>query len=274
MNRALWQKAFSDIWAQLLISCLILAGFSWLFMWLIGLVKADLALAILNSLPSFFQRIVKIPLSDLVSPAGRISVIFQHPITLLVCVGWAVGRGSDSICGEIGRGTMDLLVSLPVKRPTLILIPAVAAALGAAALSASIMLGIALGLLTVSAHENAGLLQFMPGAINLFCMVFCFTAITTFVSSLIRDRWRTIAVAVGIYVLSMIIEIVARLWPAGAWLYWFTFQSAFQPQELVLLRAQSPVTATIYDATLLGIGLFCYAVGIAIFCRRDVPASR
>ena len=44
---------------------------------------------------------------------------------------------------------MDLLVSLPVKRPTLILIPAVAAALGAAALSASILLGIGLGLLTV-----------------------------------------------------------------------------------------------------------------------------
>jgi len=112
-------------------------------MWLISLFKADLALALLNSLPSFFQRMVNIPLSDLVTPAGRISLIFQHPVTLLVCGGWAVGRGSDSICGEIGRGTMDLLVSLPVKRPTLILIPAVAAALGAAALSASILLELA-----------------------------------------------------------------------------------------------------------------------------------
>jgi ABC-2 type transport system permease protein len=274
MNKALWQKAFSDIWAQLLISSLILVGFSWLFMWLISLVKADLALAMLNSLPSFFQRMINLPLSDLVSPAGSISVIFQHPITLLVWAGWAVGRGSDSICGEIGRGTMDLLVSLPIRRATLILIPAVAAALGAALLGTSIMLGIALGLLTVSAHQGVGWLQFMPGAINMICMIFCFTAITTLISSVIRDRWRTIAAAVGVYVLSMIIEIVARLWPAGAWLHWCTFQTAFQPQQLVLTQAKSPATAPIYDVVLLGIGILCYAVGILIFSLRDIPSSR
>ena len=72
----------------------------------------------------------------------------------------------------------------------------------------------------------------------------------------------------------MIIEIVARLWPGGAWLHWFTFQGAFRPQELVLLQSKSPATATMYNATLLGIGLFCYAAGIVIFCRRDVPVSR
>ena len=93
MNRALWQKAFSDIWAQLLISSLILAGFSWLFMWLIGLFKADLALAMLNALPGFVQRIIRHTFSGLgyARQAGSV-VIFQHPVTLLVCVG--LGRGS------------------------------------------------------------------------------------------------------------------------------------------------------------------------------------
>ena len=79
---------------------------------------------------------------------------------------------------------------------------------------------------------------------------------------------------VGIYVLSTIIEIVARLWPAGAWLRWFTFQSAFEPQELILSQAKSPETAMIYNATLLGIGLFSYAAGIVIFSRRDIPVAR
>ncbi len=274
MNRALWRKAFSDVWVQLLISSLILAGFSWLFLWLISMFKADLAFALLRAMPGFFQRMLGIPLSELVTPAGAISLIFVHVVTLLVCVGWAVGRGSDTICGEIGRGTMDLLVSLPVWRSSLILVPAVAATLGAAVLPASIMLGIALGLKTVGFPQDVVLLQFTPGAINLFSMIFCLTAITTLLSSLNRDRWRTIAMAVGFYVISLIIEAVARLWPAGAWLHYCTFLSVFQPQELILLRGKSPGMQLSYNAVLLGIGLLSYTAGIAIFSRRDIPVAR
>ena len=152
-----------------------LAGFS---CGLLSLFKADLAVALLKAMPEFIQRMLGLPIAELATPAGWISIIFVHIVTLLVCGGWAVGRGSDPICGEIGRGTMDLLVTLPVWRPTLIVIPAVAATLGAALLAASIMLGIALGLNTVGIHKEISLVQFTPGAVNLFSMIFCLTGIT------------------------------------------------------------------------------------------------
>jgi len=274
MNRALWRKAFSDVWGQLLISSLILVGFSWLLPWLISMFKADLAVALLKSLPGFIQRMAGIPLSDLVSPTGGISLIFVHAVTLIVCVGWAVGRGSDPICGEIGRGTMDLLVSLPVWRATLIMIPAVAATLGTALLAASIMLGIAIALKTVTFPEEVLLEQFTPGAINLFSMIFCLTGITTLLSSIIHDRWRTIAMAAGFYLLSAIIEITGRLWPAGAWLHYCTYLCTFQPQQLILMQGNSFRTQVTYDAVLLGIGLLCYTAGAVIFSFRDIPTAR
>ncbi|MGD0517047.1 MAG: ABC transporter permease subunit [Thermoguttaceae bacterium] len=274
MNRALWRKALSDMWVQLLVSSLFLAGFSWLFLWILSLFKADFGVALLKAMPGFMQRMLGFPIPDLVTPTGWISIIFVHIVILLVCGGWAVGRGSDPICGEIGRGTMDLLVTLPVWRLTLIVIPAVAATLGAALLAASIMLGIALGLNTVVIHKEVSLVQFTPGAINLFSMIFCLTGITTLLSSISHDRWRTIAMAVGLYLVSLIIETICRVWPAGAWLHYCNFLCTFKPQELIVLRDNSLCTQVIYNAVLLGIGLLSYAAGTLIFSRRDVPTAR
>ena len=274
MNRALWQKAFSDVWVQLLISSMILAGFSWLFLWLLSLFKGDIGVTLLKAMPGFIQRMLGLPIAEMATPAGWISIVFVHLVILLVCGGWAVGRGSDPICGEIGRGTMDLLVTLPVWRTTLIVIPAVAATLGAALLAASIMLGIALGLNTVVNHKEISLVQFIPGAVNLFSMIFCLTGITTLLSSIIHDRWRTITMAVGLYVFSLIIETICRVWPAGAWLHYCSFLYTFKPQELIVLWNNSFWTQVIYNAVLLGIGLLCYSIGAVIFSRRDIPVAR
>jgi ABC-2 type transport system permease protein len=275
MNRALWRKAFSDIWLQLLLSCLILAGFSWLFMWLLSQFKADLAGTLLKAMPGFLQRLLGLPIAELATPTGWVSIIFMHIVVLLVCAGWAVGRGSDPICGEIGRGTMDLLITLPIWRPTLIVIPAVAATLGAALLPASIMLGIALGLKTLEIpKEKIALVQFAPGAINLFSMIFCLTGITALLSSIIHDRWRTITIAVGLYIYCLIIETICRLWPGGAWLHYCSFLCTFKPQELIVLWGNSLRTQVIYNAVLWGIGLLCYAAGAVIFSRRDIPVAR
>ncbi len=274
MNRALWRKAVSDVWVQLLISSLILVAFSWLFLWMMSTIKADLAVALLKAMPGFIQRILGVPIPELVTPTGWISIIFVHIVTLLVCGGWAVGRGSDPISGEIGRGTLDMLVALPVWRPTLIMIPAVVATLGAAVLAASILLGIALGLYTVEIHKEVRLVQFVPGAINLFAMIFCLTGITTLLSSISHDRWRTIAIAVCLYLVSLIVELICRVWPAGAWLHYCTFLCTFKPQELILMQGNSLWTQVTYNAVLLGIGLICHAGGIAIFSRRDIPTAR
>jgi ABC-2 type transport system permease protein len=274
MNRALWQKAFSDIWVQLLISCLILAGFSWLFLWLLSQFKGDAGGVLLKVMPEFMKKLLGLPIAELATPKGWISIIFMHIVILLVCGGWAVGRGSDPICGEIGRGTMDLLVTLPIWRPTLIVIPAVAAAFGAVLLAASIILGIAIGLMTLGITKEISLAHFIPGAINLFSMIFCLTGITALLSSIIHDRWRTITIAVGFYLYSLIIETICRVWPGGAWLHYCNFLCTFKPQELIVLWGDSLRTQVIYNAVLLGIGLLCYAAGAAIFSRRDIPAAR
>ena len=115
---ALWKKAVVDAWVQLAVSCGLLAAFGWLFVWLMSLFKLGAWGALLNLLPDFVQPILGVPLADLATPAGRLSFLYVHVITLLVCLGWAVGRGSDVVSGGISRGTLELVLTLPIRRST------------------------------------------------------------------------------------------------------------------------------------------------------------
>jgi ABC-2 type transport system permease protein len=274
MNLALWKKAVSDAWLTLAVSSGLLMLFCWLFVWLMSFFDAGKWGSLLGLLPNFLQPMMGAPLAKLASPAGQLSVVFGHPVTILICVGWAVGRGSDSISGEIGRGTMDLLLSLPVWRISVMVVPAVVATLGAAVIAASVWLGLAIGLLCVRYPNPPPLRQFLPGSVNLFVMTFCFTGIATLVSSCNRDRWRTIVLAGGFFVVSAIVKVVAQMWPHGAWLNYFTFLSVFRPQELILSPPAGAWPGLRYDLALIALGLLAYAIAALIFWRRDIPSPR
>jgi len=274
MNAAIWKKAFTDAWLQLAVSSALLLLFSWAFVWLMSMFKIGAWSSLLNLLPGFVQPMLGVPLAELATPTGQLSILYVHAIVVLICVGWALGRGSAPIAGEIGHGTMDLLLSLPIWRISVLVPPAVVATLGAAVLPASVWLGTALGVAVVHLETEVALSVFLPGAVNLFAMTFCLTGITTFISSFNRDRWATIGIAGGFYIVSLMLELIGRLWEAGAWLKYLTFLSVFQPQQLILVPEQTGYAALRYNLVLLGLGLAAYAVAGLILWHRDIPTAR
>lgn len=278
MNPAIWKKAISDAWCLLLASSIILALFSWLFVWLMSHFTVPKLQMLLTFVPQDFRGPIEsmagVPMEALITPLGRLSALYVHVVTMLICVGWALARGSDSISGEIGRGTMDLVLTLPVWRFTVMAVPAVVATIGAAVLVGSVWLGTATALARYPFDGSVRPGQFLPGAINLFSMVFCFTGITTLISSWNSDRWRTMAWSGGLFIVSLILELAGRMWEAGWWLNYLTFLSLFQPQKLILMPDAPGHAALTSDLTLLGIGLACYAAAAFVFWQRDIPAAR
>jgi ABC-2 type transport system permease protein len=274
LNRALWRKAVRDAKNQLLMSSLLLVLFGWVFVWLMSLFRVGALGKILTLLPGFVEPLVGVPLAQLATPAGRVSVLYVHVITLLVCIGWAIGRGSDTVSGEIGRATMDLILTLPVRRVAVLLVPAVVATLGTAVLVLSVWAGSWLGLWTVGWRREVSIWLFLPGAANLFAMIFCLTGLTTFLSSWDHDRWRTIWLGGGFFILSSILKMIARLWEHGAWLKYLSFLTAFEPQQLILMQQGSRSLSLRFDAALIGLGLLGYLAAALVFSRRDIPVPR
>lgn len=272
--KAIWKKAVADAWVQLAASCGLLLFFGWVFVWLMSLFKLGGWATLLNLLPDFVEPMIGVPVADLATPTGRLSLLYVHVITTLTCVGWAVGRGSDSVSGQIARGTMEFLVTLPVRRWRLLLPHAVVSTAGAALLALSVWGGAALGLVTFKLDGQVSNLRFLPGVVNLFSMTVCLTGLATLLSSMDRDRWRTIWLTGAWFILSLIVKIVARVWEPGWWLKYTSFLTPFEPQRLILLRDGPAAQYWDCNWKLLAVALTAYLAAALIFTKRDIPVPR
>jgi hypothetical protein len=220
------------------------------------------------------QPILGVPVAALATPAGQISVLYVHLVTMLIVIGWAIGQGSDVVSGEIARGTMEHLAALPIRRATLLAVPSAVSAAGALLLAFSVWLGSLLGLLTVHFHARVSSGQFLPAVLNLAALTFCLTGLTTLFSACGRDRWQTIKLSGGLYLVSLVLKMTARLWPAAEWLRWTSFLAAYEPQQLVLMPGDPWRLLLGYDAILVGLGLLALLAATAIFSYRDLPVAR
>lgn len=271
MNRALWRRAWRENRLHLAISCLLVLLFGWFFLWLMSRFTIGSWSRILQLLPGFVQPMLAVPLDLLASPAGQISVLYVHVIVMLVAFSWAIGQGSDCVSGQVGRGTLEHLLALPIQRTTVIVVGMGISTLGCLAICAAVWLGTCLGLLTTRVGAGLTPWMFLPGALNLFAMMFCMAGVTSLISACGRDRWGTIKIAGGLLVVEMIIKFIARMWPEGQWLRYATFLSAFEPQRLILVDDQRGRLLLEYNGLLLGLGLAGYVAAAIVISRRDIP---
>lgn len=271
-NRALWRKAFSD--ARLLMAFLtvLLFVFNWLFVYLSSLIELGPLAVFLQTLPPSFEKLSGVPFASVATPVGRISAAYVDPIVLFSTTIWAVGRGSDAVSGEIGRGTMEMLIAQPVRRLSVLASQATMTTIGSLVLAAACLAGTAMGVATVPLSEEVTWRPFLPGVINLFAMMFFLQGVATLFSSADSYRWRTIGLVGAFYMVELVLKVIGRLVERFEWLMYFTFATACEPQALVIDSAGAWALSWRYDGVLIGVGLACYAVAAAIFCHRDLPA--
>ena len=272
MNRALWTKAIND--AKLLLAglMLLLFGFDVLFVWLTSLVELGAFKYLLQSLPLQFESLIGVPFAKVATTAGRIGLGYIDPVVIFALVTWALARGSDAVSGEIGRGTMELLLAQPVSRLSLLATHAAMTTIGSALLAVAAWLGTYVGLRLTGLIAEADPQLFIPAAMNLFAATYFLAAATTLISACDNQRWRTLGIAGAFYVIELILKIVARMAPKLSWLMYTTFLGAFEPQTLVVYPERAWQISLRYDSTLIGLGLAAYVATAIVFHRRDIPA--
>lgn len=271
MKWVLWSKAWHDCWPLLVSLGLLLFGFNWLYVWMSSLVELGALAVFLSALPQAFEQMIGVPFSKVATPTGRIAVAYIDPIVIFSAVAWGIARGSDAIAGELGRGTLEMLLAQPVRRTALVVAHAVVSTLGAALLALCTLLGTWVGLATVPLSGHVAARDFLPGVLNLFGLMVCLGGMSTLASSWETLRWRAIGVVTGVYVVSLILKIVARMVPWLDWLMYATFLGAFEPQSLVISPADAWQRLWTMNGILLGLGVAGYILAAVIFERRDLP---
>jgi ABC-2 type transport system permease protein len=227
-----------------------------------------------------------------------LSIGYVHPLMQAVFCIWAVGRAAGAVAGEIDRGTMELLLAQPLARYRLILahlcvdlvtIPALCLCLWAGNWLGHWLVGP----IHVEVPELEGLpiklappdesrlrtdpMAFAPALVAVAALIFAVSGVTMWLSARGRFRWRVLGVAVFLFLVQFLINLIGQMWPeAFGWARPLTVFYYYQPQQIILgqtwavdLGAGTTVPG---PAVLFGVGIVGYALALWTFLRRDVPA--
>lgn len=264
LNRSLINKSIVE--SRLLLVCCMTAlfGFCWTRVWLVSQFEMSRFQTIVEQFQQF-ERFFPVPFEQLFTYAGRIALTYDEPIVIVCMSLWAIARGSDCISGEIGRGTMEMLLAQPVSRLQVLGSHALVTLVGTGLLAAASWLGIYVGIQATIVDEPAPVARltipwfdielpnplaqpemqrvpmrerveaawFVPAAFNLFSLGVFAAGLSTLLSAVDRYRWRTIGIVVGIYLVQMTLKIVGLAADHLSWLGRLTFFTAYEPERFV-----------------------------------------
>ncbi len=207
---------------------------------------------------------------------GTIEVLFwTHPFIWLPIVVWAISRGSLAVAGELERGTMDLILSRPVRRSTYLLSQVATGAIGLFVLVAALVAGNQIGTQFNAVEGPPSALALSRPAMNFAALGFCIFGVTLFFSSLDIVRWRSTLIASSLTIVSFAAWVIVTTVPVlrgtawETWLYRLSIFTAFNPVEAIGRAAELGRNLAILG----GIGAAGIVLSLIVFGRRDLPSS-
>jgi ABC-2 type transport system permease protein len=206
------------------------------------------------------------------------SIAYVHPLTLTVLCVWAIGRAAGAIAGEIDRGTMELLLAQPLRRPQVIAAHLLVDALTIPTLAAGMWLGTLTGAALAGFLAAEGALHIDPRAFllalpSVVLWLFAVSGLTMAVSAAGRSRNRVLGIAVLAALVQFLVNLIGQLWPPMDPLRPLTLFYYYQPQPMILRTDwYTDAAHWLRLGVLAAAGAAGYVLALWIFRRRDLPA--
>src|SRR5262249_569700 len=161
------------------------------------------------------------------------------------------------VSGELNRGTMEMLLAQPISRSQVILSQAMVVVWGLVLLAAATWVGTFVGIHTsrakierqpslnmplgynvplpflkakiekVPMRSQVDPRQFIPAAVNLFCLGFCFAGGASLLSACDRYRWRTVGLSISFLVVQTVCKLLGVAAKDWHWLKNLSVFSAY-----------------------------------------------
>lgn len=271
MNRALWKKSIYD-GSWLFAACgLFCIAFSWMRVWIVAQLDTERFRQIIDLLPGDWRKFSPTDFDWLMTYAGRIVLNYDEPMLIMVLAVWTIARGSDTVSGELGRGTLELTLAQPISRKTYFMIDGLVTVIGVILLAALTWVGICGGIITttiteitypefrvplwgekiaipfmpatetempMSARTNA--FDFWPAVAMFFCLGYFLAGMSAMLSSFDRYRWRTIGISATIVVVASLIKILGLAVSSFEWTLWLSFFTCYEPESVVQYLQNEP----------------------------------
>lgn len=218
----------------------------------------------------FIQRILAALLGaevgKVIGPAIFSMLGWVHPIVLALVWAYAIVVCTRVPAGEVDRGTLDVLLALPVTRTSIY-------ASESAVFVVSSLLIVGVGFAGnvvgnwISGLERAGSLgQLSLVALNLFALSLAAGGLSSFLSSVCDRRGRAVGSAFAILLASLFLSSMSTFNAIVKSLSVVSLLNYYRPYGILQERA-SPLRDIMI---LLGVGTGLWVIGAIVFVRRDL----
>jgi len=260
----------------LLASCsLAVICFCWLRVWIVSRVDTSRFQQILELVPGDWQRFMTVDVAWLITYEGRISLAFDELVVIGGISIWAIARGSDCVSGELGRGTLEMLLAQPISRLAAFATQASVTIVGVGVIALSAWFGTWLGIQSfsvkrevmatwqlpiplplvgsevpvpfaqartqqVAMSELVDVDSFLPAAASLFAFGLMIAGFSTLMSSWDRYRWRTIGIVIGFFFAQTLLKLVGMAIEEWSWLRFLSAFTAYEPEAVVQVACLHP----------------------------------
>jgi len=271
VNRGLLRKAAGELWATTLVMGAFLAFAEATLTYILTSRQAEFSARIADVpfLQSFIKGLLGVETADAIGPGALAAVAWVHPVILTLCWAHAIIISSRVPAGEIDRGTVDVLLALPVSRRDVFLSETLACVVAGAAMMAAAAGGHLVGASFLRPDLRMPLGRGSIILVNLFVLYLAVAAMAGLLSALSDRRGRAISAAFLLVVASFLLNYLVQVW---APLERFAFLSLLRYHRplLVMRTGEWPLSDI---AVLGGLALALWAAAGWVFGRRDITTT-
>jgi ABC-2 type transport system permease protein len=268
MNVGLIRKAARELWGTTLVFGLAMFA-----------ICALLAFALPRFQQQIFGKIANMPfLQDMRSamlgtdvgnangPEVPYGIAWSHPVLLAIFWAHAIICCTRVPAGEVDKGTIDVLLGLPVSRWQ-VYVSETVSWLGSAAIVLMLaVLGSLIGMRFAPPDLRLELSRLLIVIANLFALYAAVGAFAWLMSSLSDRRGRAVTAVLIVVVASFFLNYLALLWPAAGSVQFLSVLNYYRP--VFPLRSGDWPWKDI--GILLGSAMVLWTAGGVVFARRDL----
>jgi hypothetical protein len=268
VNRGLIIRAFRELWSTTLLLGLVFLGVEAALAFVLPKFGAQMSREWLQMdfVRGIMQAMLGAEITDRMGPQMFHAMAWVHPVVLALAWAHAVVCCTRVPAGEVDRGTVDVLLGLPVSRWEVFLSETLVWLACGAVMFAGALAGNLLGSLGLPPEQRPPLARILLVLLNFFCLYGAVGGLAWLVSSLSSRRGRAMTIVFLILLALFLLNYLAQFWKP---LEGFVFLSPLHYHHPVSVLG-SGVWPWRDLCVLTGAGSLMWLAGGIVFARRDL----
>jgi ABC-2 type transport system permease protein len=266
--RGLFTKSLYEAWGLTLLVGLALLALEALHTYVFPQIAEGMG-EVLKDIPfvrSMVTALLGTELGDQISARAMQATLWVHPVLLALVWAHEIVWCTRMPAGEIDRGTIDVLFSLPVSRLSVYGCESIVWLFSGMVILTMGLVGFHLASPAMPAEMRPELSRVLWITINLYCVYLAVGGIAFLVSTLCDRRGRAIGIVFGLVLASFLLNFLAQFWPPAQQIAFLGVLQYYQPAQIT--QGTEPPWRDI--GVLVAVGAVAWSLGAVVISRRSI----